>query len=120
MSASNDNWVCFVCRTSRREPKIAKVRPTCHDCGADCFCIGSKVEVPKREAVKEWGELQAECQRRLDFWHQYSRVREVRRQHSLEKEIARMEALPLNIDRTRQIRALREDLARLLASRPES
>ncbi|RYD24437.1 MAG: hypothetical protein EOP88_00075 [Verrucomicrobiaceae bacterium] len=114
MSASNTNWVCFVCRTSRREPKTSKCIPTCHDCGAECYHIGSKVEVPKREAVKEWRELQAECQRRLDAWREGRQLWRVQRQHFLEKEIARMEALPLNKNRTQKIRELQGELARLL------
>ncbi|RYD40109.1 MAG: hypothetical protein EOP85_14805 [Verrucomicrobiaceae bacterium] len=120
MSASNENWVCFVCRTSRREPKTADRGPACHECGAECFCIGSKVEVPKHEAVKEWRELQAECTRRLEAGRENRRVRRVQRQHLLEKEIARMEALPLNKDRTRQIKHLREELARFTVLRPGS
>lgn len=114
MSSSNENWVCFVCRTSRREPKTADRHPTCHDCGAECFCIGSKVEVPKHDAVKEWRELQAEWNRRVDAGREGRRLRRTREKHFLEKDIARMEALPLNKDRTRDIKALREELARLL------
>lgn len=112
MSARNDNWVCFVCRTSRREPLTTDRIPTCHDCGAECFCIGCKFGVPKRDAVKEWRELQAEFTRWVDAGREGRRLRLTREKHFLEKEIARMEALPLNKDRTRQIKRLKEELAR--------
>lgn len=112
MSASNCNWVCFECRTSRRQPKISGQIPACPDCGRECFCLGYKVEVPRRDAVREWRQLREECRKRLYARQDLQQQSNVRRQHDLEKEIARMEALGENKDRERQIRKLKEELTR--------
>jgi hypothetical protein len=110
MSASNYNWVCFECRTTRRHPKMSDQIPLCPDCGRECFCLGYKVEVPRREAVREWRQLREECWRRLHARQDHVQRSNVRRQHDLEKEITRMEALGENKDRERQINKLKEEL----------
>ena len=112
MSANNYNWVCFDCRTSQRQPKVSEVTPACPDCGRDCFCLGYKVEVPRRNAVRVWRQLREECRKRL--YAKQDRVQQsaVRRRHDLEKEIVRMEALGENKDRARQIKKLEAELAK--------
>jgi hypothetical protein len=112
MSASNYNWVCFDCRTSRRQPKTSEQIPVCPDCGRERFCLGYKVEVPRREAVREWRQLRDECRRRLHVNQDRVQQATIRRQHYLEKEIVRMEALGENKDRARQIKKLEEELTR--------
>jgi hypothetical protein len=117
MSVSNNNWVCFACRTSQRHQKLSGRVPVCPDCGADCFCLGYKVEVPRREAIRAWHRLQDECRRRV-----FSRIKseqrwEVRRKHDLEKEIVRMERLGENKDRARQIKRLKIQLAAFASRR---
>ena len=111
MSACNHNWICFDCRTSQRQPKMSKKAPACPDCGHECFCLGHKVEVPKRDAVRAWRQLREECRRRLYAYQDRARQSAVRRQHDLEKEIVQMEALGENKDRARQIKRLKEALA---------
>ena len=70
------------------------------------------MEVPRRDAVREWRQLREECRKRLHARQDLQQQSNVRRQHDLEKEIARMEALGENKDRERQIRKLKEELTR--------
>ncbi len=112
MSANNINWVCFDCRSSVRYPKFSDRTPACPDCGADCFRLGHKVGVPRRGAVRAWRQLRDECRRRWHMAADCQRLRRVRWQHDLEKEIARMERLGSNKDRARQIKKLKLELAR--------
>ena len=117
MSASNHNYVCFTCRTAIRHPKTAPNTPSCLSCGAECFNLGYKVEVPKHDDLKAWRELRAECERRAAASRQELVVRSVRKQHFLEQEINRMRQMPENRDRSRQIKQLEEQLATLLKRR---
>lgn len=48
LSASNCNWVCFDCRFVTRQAKMSRHIPKCADCGSDCYCLGYKVEIPKK------------------------------------------------------------------------
>lgn len=113
MSASNNNYVCFNCRTAIRYPKTAPEAPKCRECGSECFCLGYKVEIPKHDDIKAWRELRAESGRRALASQQMLTLREVRRQHFVEKEICRLRKMPDNRDRNRQIKKLEEELARI-------
>jgi len=110
MSANNCNWVCFDCRTALRYPKISSRVPVCPGCGADCFCLGYKVEVPRGSAVRAWRQLREECRRRLHVAAVWQKRRRVRWQHDLEKEIIRLERVGANKDRARQIKKLKFEL----------
>ena len=111
VSASNYNYVCFDCRTAIRHPKTAKQAPKCLSCGAPCFCLGYKVEIPKHTEQKEWQAIHKESMRRLRESNDRMALSRVRRAHWLEHEIARLSAMPENRDRSRQIKKLREELA---------
>ena len=112
MSASNYNWVCFDCRIALRQPKVSEEIPLCPDCGRECFCLGYKVEIPRRDAVRAWRQLREESRRRYHAHQDRVNRWRVRRKHDLEKEIARMEAMEENKDRSRQIKKLKEELTR--------
>lgn len=86
-------------------------------CGAECFNLGYKVEIPKHDDIKAWRELRAECERRAKQESEELALRSVRKQHFLEQEINRMRLMPENRDRSRQIKQLEEDLAKLHKSR---
>jgi len=118
MSASNHNYVCFECRTAIRYPKTAQEAPKCRECGAECFCLGYKVEIPKHDDIKAWRELRAECERRELASHETLTLRGVRRQHFVEQEIRRLREMPDNRDRNRQIKKLEEELARITQQKP--
>ncbi len=112
MPVSNNNWVCFECRTSRRHSKTSGQTPACPDCGRECFCLGHKVAVPRRDAVREWRELREECRRRLHTGQARQQASNVRRQHDLEKQIATLEELGENKERHRRIKRLKDELER--------
>ncbi|MCW1916589.1 hypothetical protein OJ996_23580 [Luteolibacter sp. GHJ8] len=112
MHISNFNWVCFECRTSRREPKLARRVPVCAECGADCFCLGYKVEVPRRYAVREWRKLRDECRRRYHIGRDSVRRWNIRRIHALEQEIIRRESMRENKDRSYLIKRLKDELVK--------
>lgn len=113
MSASNYNWVCFDCRISLRQPKTSEKVPNCPECGEPCYCLGYKVNIPRRSAVKAWHEIREESRKLLYDSQKSQQIGKVRRKHFLEKKIAEMEQLELNKDRSREIRELKEELKQL-------
>lgn len=110
MSASNHNWVCFDCRTSRRHPKESEKVPICRECEEECFCLGDKVEVTGHDAVRAWRKLRENCRNILHFHRDRSQRMRVRRKHEVEREIARLEGLDNHKDRARTILRLKEEL----------
>lgn len=114
MSASNQNYVCFDCRTAIRHPKTVTKTPHCLSCGVECFNLGYKVEVPRHDDFKAWRELRAECESRVAASRHELVIRSVRKQHFLEQEINRMRQMPENRDRSRQIKQLNDQLRTLL------
>jgi hypothetical protein len=107
MSASNYNWVCFDCRFVTRHPKTAKRTPKCADCGADCHCLGYKVEIPKQSDARGWKKLHLESRRRLLARSDEEAVRRVRESHEAERRIAHLRSLEPNKDREKMITALK-------------
>lgn len=116
MSASNDNYVCFKCRTLVRHPKRSARVPNCLCCGAGCFWLGYKVAIPRHHDLKAWQDLEQECVRRMEVAKKFRNLRRVRRQHFLEQEALRLRQLPDNRDRNRQIRMLEDELSQILGS----
>ena len=114
MSASNHNYVCFECQTAVRYPKRAESAPKCMNCGSECYCLGYKVAIPKREDVKLWQAIKAESLRRDQEFIDASRIKKVRRQHFLEQEIQRLRDKPNNPNRNRDIDSYSRELNRLI------
>ncbi|MEM9446601.1 MAG: hypothetical protein AAGA18_14755 [Verrucomicrobiota bacterium] len=110
MSASNYNWVCFDCKFVTRQAKHSKLFPQCTFCGKDCYCLGYKVEVPKKTNEKAWKELRDECSRRNLEYIEAKNKNTVTRKHQLEQEICRLSGLGKNVDRMRLIAKLRKEL----------
>ena len=108
MSASNHNWVCFDCHFVKRQPKTAKRVPKCPECGSDCFCLGYKVEIPKKSDTSGWSKLRAECQRRHLASSDMQAIRRVREAHTAERQIARLRTLGPNKDREKIIAKLND------------
>lgn len=115
ISTSNDNYVCFKCRTSIRCPKTTKVIPKCVECDSERFCLGYKVEIPKYSDKRSWRAIEIESMRRKQVRERSLILRTVRRQHALEQEIERLGAMADNRDRLRQIKKLEDELACILA-----
>ena len=108
MSASNYSWVCFECHLVVRQPKTAKRVPSCVDCGTDLFCLGYKVEVPKKEDIRGWRRLRDDCRDRAIDAADVRTITRVREQHDAERRIAQLSTLPANKERAMLMAALRE------------
>jgi len=112
-TVSNYAWVCFLCRSAARRPGDATdVR--CRSCGKSCECIGYKTPIPPKSKLQEWEAL-----RRLYYCKKQQglarRTRDrVRRIHSLEKEILRLESVPSNPGRTKAVKLMKKRLKALL------
>ena len=110
MSASNHNWVCFDCRSSFRQGKTEKRVPVCGECGTERYCLGYKVEVPKKTNESSWRKLREDCREfqlaesRRKF---LARLREIR---AAKLRIARLEKLEPNKDRDKIIRYLKKKI----------
>jgi hypothetical protein len=110
MSASNYNWVCFDCRFVTRQPKPARRVPKCAQCGADCYCLGYKVEIPKKSDTAAWRSLRLESRKRHLAWSDRQAVKRVREAHAAERRIAHLRSLAPNKDREKMIADLKEKI----------
>ena len=106
MSASNYNWVCFHCRFTTRQPKAARTIPKCSECSTDLYCLGYKVEVPRKLDVRGWRKLRSDCRKRVLASSDQQAVRRVHVVHTAEREIARLRALGPAKGRQKIIREL--------------
>jgi hypothetical protein len=108
ISASNYNWICFDCRFVTRQPKASPRVPKCAGCGCDCYCLGYKVEIPKKTEDRGWKTLRGESRKRhlaSADRHALSRVREA---HAAERRIARLRSLGPNKDREKTVEELQK------------
>lgn len=85
----------------------------CPSCGEQAVCLGTKVEVPPKPKAARWKSLREEYYASRRWWEQYRYRATVRRTHDLEREIARLGALPENPGRESRIKRLRSELATL-------
>jgi hypothetical protein len=74
------------------------------------FCLGYKVEVPKKEDVRGWRRLREDCRERELSSADARHVARVREQHEAERRIAQLAALPENKERAKLIAELRKKL----------
>ena len=56
---SNNNYVCFKCMTHSR----GNGNMLCPECKQEMVCIGTKIEVPKKNK-KKWTQFQKELRKR--------------------------------------------------------
>jgi len=110
MSASNYNWVCFDCRFVTRQPKPARRIPKCAQCDADCYCLGYKVEIPKKSDTTGWRSLRLESRKRHLEWSDRQAVKRVREAHAAERRITHLRSLVPNKDREKMIAELKEKI----------
>jgi hypothetical protein len=108
MSASNYSWVCFDCRFVVRQPKTAMRVPKCTGCGSDCYSLGYKVEIPKKDDIRGWRKLRDDCRSRALNEADQNSVEAVRAIHSAERRVAQLRSLPKNKDREKLIEALKK------------
>lgn len=110
MSASNFNWVCFACRFVARKPKTLGRVPRCAECGADCFCLGYKVEVPRKTDLRRWKTIRLESRRLYFAEARRDSVCRARNIHSTERDILKLQRLTPKKGQNRTLRILREQL----------
>lgn len=113
MSASNYNWVCFECRLVIRQAKTEKRIPKCLGCGSDSFCLGYKVEVPRKEDVRGWRQLRDDCRIRETARLRKEALDRYRYAKAAKLRIEQLEALPPNKDRAKLIAQLKRGLEKL-------
>jgi len=110
---TNHTWVCFDCRRVARRMHTPDAAVRCSSCGEACICLGTKVPVPPRTSVSAWRNLNERVRQTQISSQVRAEVVRVRQRHKIEKTIAELESHGLNASRTKQIRALRDELSRL-------
>ncbi len=111
---SNHHWVCFSCREAVRRPDAA-TNVRCPTCGEHCNDLGTNVPVPPKAKLALWKTLQAEYFARRRAWSALVRQRAVRKKHDIEREILRIEAMPVNEGRQSMLKRLKVDLENVSA-----
>jgi len=110
---SNSTWVCFDCRTSIRRGSLSPKLPVCPTCHKACTHLGKKIAIPRKSDLKGWVALRESIfSWRAKYWETFYK-KKIRRQHSLERQIAELTAKPPNDGRKKTIKQLREKLAEL-------
>ncbi len=107
---SEATWVCFTCRTAVRRVSYYAHEVPCSTCGDPCQALGYKIRIPARRHAKAWKKLEADLAERQRKAEADRREREVRQRHDVEREIARLAAMPANRGRSRAIQLLRKGL----------
>jgi hypothetical protein len=110
MSTSNTTWACFECREAVRRPRYNCVAVNCACCGQPCRNIGHRIRLPSKRAVKAWEQLRLSLQQQLVEDAERRHRHRVRSIHRIEREIARLQVLPANEGRRKQIGLLRKRL----------
>ncbi len=109
----NATWACFDCREAVRRPTHYAEAVPCPQCGVDCVCLGTKIRIPARSDKKAWQELRVSLRdNRHAALERAERMRVLQR-HSLEQQIAELEARPPNDGRKGTLQQLRKQLESL-------
>lgn len=82
--------------------------PRCPDCGSNCYCLGYKVEIPKKADARGWKALRAESRKRHLKSAEGKALRRVREAHAAERRIAHLRSLGPNREREKLIEELKE------------
>ena len=110
---SNHTWACFDCRISVRRIATHAGAVPCPHCGSPCECLGTKIPVPPKNSPKDWDQLRthlgkARRQRALQIEERLAFDKEF-----LARQIAKLQALPANPGRSKEIRLLQKRLEAL-------
>ncbi|MCB9853468.1 MAG: hypothetical protein H6819_10265 [Phycisphaerales bacterium] len=106
---SNTTWVCFDCQLAVRRD-LSAPDAVCARCGCVCVNLGHRIPTPRKGDDKTWERLRKSLQdQAIDKAYDQYRAN-IRRRHDIEKQIAKLEALPECEGRRRQIRYLRKRL----------
>jgi len=106
-------WVCFSCRLAVRRRFVRHAMVPCPECGRPCVDLGYKIPVPPKAKLRDWRILEQQVlqRRREDAQVEFRYM--IRRKHWLEREIARLQSMPVNDGRSKAIKLLRKELAAL-------
>jgi hypothetical protein len=110
---SKTNWVCFDCREAVRRPGYTSAAVLCPVCGRQCRNIGDRLRLPSKRAIKGWEVLRASLQAQGIAAAERRQRYRVRSIHNIEREIARLVAMPANESRRKRISSLRKRLLEL-------
>ena len=85
----------------------------CPKCAQPCRNIGHKIRLPSKRASKAWEALRASLWKQNIVEAENRRRYRVRSIHAIEHEIARLQAMPVNEGRCKQIASLRKRLTEI-------
>ena len=88
---------------SRRVPK-------CTECGSNCYCLGYKVDIPRKTDARGWRALRKESRKRYLEFLVREAIRRVNEVHEVERRIAHLRSLGPNKDRKRLIQELKANI----------
>jgi len=108
---SNHNYVCFDCRIAVRRSKTATALPLCAQCGRECKDLGYKIPLPPKADVDAWQDLYVGLRETKRRSVERQAVKRVALVHDLQRQLARLEGLPVNPGRANTISELRKQLA---------
>lgn len=109
----NGTWVCFECREVVRRPTHHAEAVPCPVCGERCNYLGTKIQIPAKRSIKAWRDLRDWFREMSQISRERIQIDRVRQRHQMEREIAKLEALPSNEGRASMIRRLRRELGEL-------
>ena len=104
-------WICLNCRTAIRRNTMYTGEVPCPGCGEQCVYLGYKIPVPSKSKIREWSALREQLAREKNQRELAADAKVVRDRYTLEQEIARLEAMPINDGRTKAIRLLQRRLS---------
>jgi uncharacterized Zn finger protein (UPF0148 family) len=93
-----------------RRHALAENPVLCPSCGLKCVNIGYKIHIPPKNKNKEWEKLRIQLTNEKIKTQSNTVISNVRHVHELEKEIAKLEALPENKGRASLIKKLKRQL----------
>ena len=82
----------------------------CLTCDRPCYCLGHRIELPKKNDTAGWKQLQGWCEDRQKAIRDQNDQTQTRRRHEIEKRILELQSRPSNPDRERRIKALQKQL----------
>lgn len=106
-------WACFACRVAvRREGKsMAAVR--CPACGKGCENLGTRIPVPPKKDAKAWEQVRSHLSKVRADKAKQAKEGKAHIAAFLARQIAKLESLPPNRDRTKELKRLRAALLRV-------
>ena len=108
---SRHKFICFDCQFSVKRDLNEGAVVKCPSCGNLCTYIGVKIPVPPKSKPKEWVKLRQQLSCEIAEVKNKNKKHAVAKKHDLEKEIVKLELLPINNGRLSLIKKLKKQLA---------